>query len=264
MDISILNTTPLRRYIPNIIAEVDGEPSLSERLDPFIYSAKLWLEHYYLGTENFLSDAHNELAIKIVVAKAFASAIPSLDVVVTPTGFGIISTSEMAPASKERIERLIESLNSYVEANIAVLVDICCQYEQWRTSPLGEYFCSTLFRPSDIASLPANKKVSFEELQPQALQLEQFIANEYLGSSLMNQLRSDYHSGNGSHVIDLLRAAELSSISQNSRVPGHQKLYSIIYEVKQNPRYKLLWEADMGESFNRAAFKNDIKGGFYF
>lgn len=264
MDISILNTTPLRRYIPNIIAEVDGEPSLSERLDPFINTAKLWLEHYYLGPENFLSEAHNELAIKIVVAKAFASAIPSLDVVVTPTGFGIISTSEMAPASKERIERLIESLNSYVEANISVLVDICCQYELWRTSPLGAYFCSTLFRPCDIALLPADKPLSFEELQSQALQMEQSIAEEYLGRSLMGLLRDDYHSGNDCRTIALLRVAELSAISQGLPLPGPKKMLSILHELKQNPRYKEKWDLEMGKTFSNTGFKNDIKGGFYF
>lgn len=264
MDISALDITPLNWYIPNIIAEVDGEPSLSEKIRPFISSAKIWLERYCLGEEDFLSEEDNEIALKILIAKAFATAIPSLDVVITPTGFGIISTSEMAPASKERIERLIEALNAYVAENLAILVDICYSYEQWRISHRGEFFCSTLFRPCDIALLPADKPLSFEELQSQALQMEQSIAEEYLGRSLMGLLRDDFHSGNDCRAIALLRVAELSAISQGLPLPGPKKMLSIIHELKQNPRYKEKWDLEMGKTFSNTGFKNDIKGGFYF
>ena len=48
---------------------------------------------------------------------ANCTAIPSLDLVLTPNGFGIVNTTTIVPASKERIERLqlsIESLRDTV------------------------------------------------------------------------------------------------------------------------------------------------------
>lgn len=47
---------------------------------------------------------------RIVAFDAFRSAIPHLDIILTPNGFGIVNNSNIAPASKERVERLINSL----------------------------------------------------------------------------------------------------------------------------------------------------------
>ena len=50
------------------------------------------------------------LASQIVVSDAVRCAVPSLDIVLTPNGFGIDSNTNVAPTSKERIERLMASL----------------------------------------------------------------------------------------------------------------------------------------------------------
>lgn len=47
---------------------------------------------------------------RIVAFDAFRSAIPHLDIILTPNGFGIVNNSNIAPASKKRVERLINSL----------------------------------------------------------------------------------------------------------------------------------------------------------
>lgn len=97
MDTSVLDRETISRYIPNKLAEVDGEAPLSEKLDTYIASAKMWLENEFLGPEDFLSDSHNDLALKILVAKAFADAVPSLDLVVTPTGMAVIKSEDRPP-----------------------------------------------------------------------------------------------------------------------------------------------------------------------
>ena len=108
MNIDSLNIDTLQKYVPNVLSVAEGEPALFDKLQPYIESAKLMLEKDYLGSEDFLSEQHNELAIKIVVAEALANAVPSLDIIITPTGFGVVNTDNLAPASKERVERLIQ------------------------------------------------------------------------------------------------------------------------------------------------------------
>ena len=49
---------------------------------------------------------------RIVAFDAFRNAVPHLDLILTPNGFGIVNNSNIAPASKERVERLIASLLS--------------------------------------------------------------------------------------------------------------------------------------------------------
>ena len=49
---------------------------------------------------------------RIVAFDAIRSSIPHLDIILTSNGFGIVNNSNIAPASKERVERLIASLLS--------------------------------------------------------------------------------------------------------------------------------------------------------
>ena len=49
---------------------------------------------------------------RIVAFDAFRNTIPHLDLILTPNGFGIVNNYNIAPASKERVERLIASLLS--------------------------------------------------------------------------------------------------------------------------------------------------------
>ena len=63
--------------------------------------------------------------MRVVVTKAYADALPSLDIVVTPTGIGVVNTETIAPASKERVERLVKPLRDILHDNPTLLVDLC-------------------------------------------------------------------------------------------------------------------------------------------
>lgn len=62
------------------------------------------------------------LACQIAAYDAFHRAIPHLDVILTPNGFGIVSNSNIAPASKERVERLMASLLEHRSSRIKRIV----------------------------------------------------------------------------------------------------------------------------------------------
>lgn len=273
MNIDSLNDNTIRRYIPNILTEVEGEIPLADKLAPFIDSARLWLEREYLGQDDFLSEAHDELALKILVTKAFADAVPSLDLIITPTGFGIVNTDNMAPASKERAERLVASLRSYVDANLAALVDICRTYECWRSSERGRYFCSTFLSSlSDIAMVPSMKNDSYDLLRMCAGIVENAMAERYLGRELMATLRDKYNSGelpSAHRLISAIRSAIAGLLDMADGVlVAPMKLWHavrpILNELNYFPEYKTMWDGEMGELFHVPGFVNNIKGGFYF
>ena len=70
---------------------------------------------------------------RIVAFDAFRSAIPHLDIILTPNGFGIVNNSNIAPASKERVERLINSLldnrDNEIESRSAFVAQFCKCFE---------------------------------------------------------------------------------------------------------------------------------------
>lgn len=51
------------------------------------------------------------LLVRTLCLRAFASALPQLDLTMTPDGFAVASTDKIAPASKERVQRLALSLD---------------------------------------------------------------------------------------------------------------------------------------------------------
>lgn len=274
MQTDSLTNETLRKYIPNVLAEVEGEMPLAEKLTPFIDSARIWLETEYLGPDDFLSEAHNDYALRILVAKAVADAVPSLDLVVTPTGMAVVNTDTLAPASKERVERLIESLRERVRKGIPVLLDFCRTYEVWRSSERGRYFGTTFFNsPEDCSGSPALEKLSYEDLRQRAIVAERELADHYLGRQFMDKLRADYNARivSRSHpLVGVMLSAVMFLVAPpDGRVMTDQnRLWHaagpVLNELRFHPDYRKLWEEEMDDLFNARGFVNDIKGGFYF
>ena len=85
------------------------------------------------------------LSARAIVSDAFVHAIPSLDLVLTPNGFGIVSNQNVAPASSERVERLIQSLITNRDLAIDALLQLLLQNADWRATTQAQYFLATLF-----------------------------------------------------------------------------------------------------------------------
>ena len=125
----ITTDAQLRAHIPNIIASVKGETPFIERLSHFLDLAEDWVRTTFTSESTFnticgYTDS-NEIKIicsRLVVADALRRAIPSLDIVLTPNGFGVVSTQNLAPASKPRVDRLVVSMLSHRDDCIAAFL----------------------------------------------------------------------------------------------------------------------------------------------
>lgn len=103
-------------------------PSQKE-FEKFVPSLRDGGEEIYKGIEPYLQPAYwrlkNELKVELmnnkcapyfrraVYATAAYNALPTLDLVATPNGFGVVSNQNIAPASKERVATFRESLRQY-------------------------------------------------------------------------------------------------------------------------------------------------------
>lgn len=154
----------LRSHLPNIIASVKGETPLIERLALFLDLAEDWVRTTFTSDSTFnticgYTDANptKVLTARIVVADAMRRAIPSLDIVLTPNGFGIIYTSNIAPASKPRVDRLVGSMLTHRDDRIATLLPELPGASKPHFS--GQHFSLTLLSLTVSVSPPAT---SFE------------------------------------------------------------------------------------------------------
>ena len=125
----ITTDAQLRAHIPNIIASVKGETPLIERLSLFLDLAEDWVKTTFTSESTFNtiygytdSNPVKILTARLVVADALHRAIPSLDIVLTPNGFAVVNTSNLAPASKPRVDRLVGSMLAHRDDCIAALL----------------------------------------------------------------------------------------------------------------------------------------------
>ncbi len=268
MKIDSIDYDYIRKSIPNVILEVEGEIPLADKLAPWIRSAKDWIESEYIGPDDFLNEADNARAIYIVVMKAFADAVPSLDLVVTPTGFGVVSTDSVAPASKDRVNRLVESIRSQIDAEIDTLLEFCRQYPEWRSSERGKYFCATF-----LSSIRDCRKMvfdSYDQMRRQAMHVESLMEERYFGHNLITRLRDEYNSRKPYAYHDLaqqVRSAVLDVVYRSdATLENALWLYCrpIIEMIGRYPDYYDIWHDEMGSRFQPERFNNNIKGSYFF
>nr|DAY94273.1 MAG TPA: hypothetical protein [Caudoviricetes sp.] len=103
-----------------ITIAVDVTGKIYNKMSVYLSDAEEWIKGTLLGTPLYekIGDfpaSQLKQAELIVSLRAFIEAIPFLDLVLTPTGFGIVSTNAIAPASKERVDRLQQKAQNVLD-----------------------------------------------------------------------------------------------------------------------------------------------------
>ena len=274
----ITTDAQLRSHLPNIIASVKGETPFIERLALFLDLAEDWVKTTFTSESTFntisgYTDNNNIkiLCSRLVVAEALRRAIPSLDIVLTPNGFGVVSTNNLAPASKPRVDRLVSSMLSHRDDCIAALLPELVGASKWLTSSQASFFGSTLFPTLDIVDVvgtaTGSKWEKWLELRPQIYDLEVSLAEEWFSPELMTALRSENLRGSLTSkravAVEQIKAqlvAYLKGGSFNSR-----RLADIVNYIRLNENDFSEWhQSETAKLFAPPIFKNQKRSSGYF
>ena len=274
----ITTDAQLRAHIPNIIASVKGEIPFIERLSLFLDLAEDWVKTTFTSESTFnticgYTDSNNIkiLCSRLVVADALRRAIPSLDIVLTPNGFAVVNTSNLAPASKPRVDRLVGSMLSHRDDCIAALLPELVGASKWLTSSQADFFGATLFPDLNIVDAvggaTGSKWEKYLELRPQVIDIEASLAEEWLSPEMMSALRSENLRGDltekRSEIVRQVKAqvvGYLRSGSFNSR-----RLADIVNYIRLNPEFFSEWhQSETAKLFAPPLFRNKRKASGYF
>ena len=200
MQALIPDNDTLKKYVPNTLKEVAGETPLYDKIRYHLMQAEQWLTDTFVSSETMArirtySDSTPLLHYCriITAAEAMLHAIPQLDLILTPNGFGIVSNQNIAPASKERIERLLLSLEKLRDDALQIILTMLPDAHHWTASPQYEYFAATLFPNLDtIHQLGFSDHIwlRYQEIHAQLLTIEQRLETEYFSKPLMDTLRT--------------------------------------------------------------------------
>ena len=268
----------LRSHIPNIIASVKGETPFIERLALFLDLAEDWVKTTFTSESTFnticgYTDSNNIkiLCSRLVVADALRRAIPSLDIVLTPNGFAVVNTSNLAPASKPRVDRLVGSMLSHRDDCIAALLPELVGASKWLTSSQADFFGATLFPDlaivDSVGGCQGSKWDRYLELRPQVIDLEASVAEEWLSLELMSALRSENLRGDlpekRHEIVRQIKAQVVGYLrggSFNSR-----RLADIVNYIRLNPESFSEWHnSETAKLFAPPIFRNEKKASGYF
>lgn len=274
----ITTDAQLRSHLPNIIASVKGETPFIERLTHFLDLAEDWVRTTFTSETTFNticgytdSNPIKVLTARLVVADALRRAIPSLDIVLSPNGFAVVNTSNLAPASKPRVDRLIGSMLGHRDDCIAALLPGLVGASKWLTSSQADFFGATLFpdlRIVDaVGGATGSKWDRYLELRPQVIDLEASLAEEWLSPELMAALRSETLRGDlpvkRHEIVRQVKAQVVGYLrggSFNSR-----RLADIVNYIRLNAESFEEWhKSETANLFAPPVFRNEKKARGYF
>ena len=272
----------LRMLIPHVFATAEGEPTLFEILSPFIETAEQW------AIDTFVPDAiFDEIAEddgfgpnerlrfpleKLVACQAYMTAIPSLDLVLTPNGFGVVSNQNIVPASRERVDALMNSLESQRDSAIEALILRLSSRTDWQQSAQGIYFGATMFPLLNLCSRLAIREHiwdSYQQLHDRLIKIENVLADTYFSQEQMQVFRSQVITQYSTskpieeRVIRSLQAYELQLLTDIQVHP--QCYYDLVTIIRERPDDFPAWHTSpVADLFTPKIFQNKKNSSAYW
>lgn len=269
----------IRQNIPNVLATVEGEPTLIEKLTPFLEMGEKWLATTFTSEDIFDAIASEpespmyKLFVTIIANEGFRAAIPSLDLILTPNGFGIVSNTNVIPASRERVERLMTSLENNRDQALELLILHLAVYDGWQDTLQGRYFAATLFPFLGLCrrmGINEHYWEEYQQLRERLIKIENVLADTYFSQELMTTFRQ--HVLNRmrecnplqEHVIQSLHSLEIMLLAEKQCHP--QAFYDIVNIIREHPTEFPEWHAStIAELYSPTVFINKkSSGGYWF
>lgn len=270
MSLLITDDRELRSLLPNTFETVEGEASLFSKLEPSMRNSEQFLFNSICSLQDLTSQPEAlEFARQYVVRDAMAASAPMLDVVLTPNGYGIVSTTNIAPASKERVERLIRSLESGADTALLNLFQTLRLDKTWREGVFGSFFAMSLIPDlghtvSDLkdVALPSRMWPRYMQLRNLSLPAERYVADRYISPELMMRFRREVLEGAGGVMArNIVNIVMLEIEGQDI----HRLLMSTVDEIRNNPELYPEWQQSRTRLlFEPPTFQNQKHSSGYF
>lgn len=258
----IQDNTALVQFTPNVISPVEGEEDLFTKIQSFIQLTEAWFESRIATYEQLSALKNSEelltFARTAIASDAYRRAIPSLDVVLTANGFGIVSNQTIAPASRDRINALLDSLEALCDAAIEMLI---------LHAPDALLLRPSLFRGYEAVRLLGKSKHLLQELftyETQIASAENHFASHAISRDILEQLRGMRDKCPAPHYI-LLTMVQHAVISYIQGEDCRRYMKDMVDFIRKHPEDYPNWaDSQAAVHWQDHTYKNDkSKGGFW-
>lgn len=170
-----------------------------DSIQPAITEQTALVELNILGAEGMeqLEKQTDQLLLKVlkkyICIKAFLSVMRQLDLVLTPSGFGIVSTDKVSPASKQRVDALEGMLRTAERKQFGLLVWMLMGTDWGKTSQ-GEQCVPYIYGEYDFFKLSGNSAASYQDwaaFLPSVARADEIVRKQ-IGSDQMDAIMEDF------------------------------------------------------------------------
>lgn len=204
-------------------------------------------------------------AVKHVCLVAYLRAIPSLDLILTPNGFGVVSNQTKAPASKERVAALTKSIDRGAARSWLSLVNELRRWDGWATSVQAKHLIPCLRWPieavpdgsdnGDAVPRFSSLTVSHRMVHEDEIHVQWLISDEFY-DELLSAIRGDALTPEMSDAVSL--CCDFSRASFHSRARRYARISLISYldaHISAFPTYRksLAYEANHADQYKNKA-----------
>lgn len=261
----IENNAILMAYIPNVVTAVEGEEDLFTKMIPHLNTAERWFSRKVAQGIKVSSEEEpiQILCRTIVACEAFRLAVPSLNVILTANGFGIVSNSSVAPASKDRTDALCESLIELRDNAIEQLI--------FALDGVGTRFVGTVFQGFEaqrMQGITTHLFDKFWEQRNEIFHLQRVLADEAVSEAVMKDVVNATYidPAERTYSIDyLLSLLPGIIVKQLKGESARDDIKRVVEYIRTHPDVFPYWANDRAASFwQDRTYKNDKKSGGYW
>jgi len=274
----IVNTIEqIKAVISNIAAEVEFAD-----FESYIQSAESWIENSILGSTIYNSletgtepdQALIRLTTNTIVLKAYSIGIPFMDLIQTQNGFGVVSDKNRSPASKNRVERLIQHTDKRLDIEIEWLLNYLEDnsefHNDWKSSPAYSLLSDCLINTSRefkrLVKFEGNRN-EFLLLKPvlisqSTLFIAPAISQEYL-DELISKQNNNTLSADDEKVLPSIKQALACHIT-NRRDLSYSLLSNAAAIIENDPDAFPTYAASPEKIVNDdKGFANELENTFF-
>lgn len=186
-----------------VMSSISSTADVFDSMGDAIDKATEKLQNEVLGNGLSVQDIDgymNKWAVRFVCLEAFYESIPQLDLVLTSTGFGVVSNQNVAPASAERVNNLRKQVRDDADDALDALILLLTTVESWNSTEMARVWINSIFFTARdlqfFMGMPRAHRSNLDEMRQQITRAEEeirrLISNEAYEDLLDKLRRNDY------------------------------------------------------------------------
>lgn len=264
----------LSKVFVNEVVAVEGERSLFDKIALELEQSEHWLVDEVVGDMAAQIEDGTSLfkaCVTCVACDAMRRAIPSLDLILTPNGFGVVQNANVVPASKERVERLIESMQIRRDTALNTIIKMLMREKGWQDSEQRQWFAEGIFQLPEQSTMWCKRKdysddwEALKAMRLESLPILQRYRDLYISNAVMDRVQLALCSNKANDINDRCLGKRLISIvlREMNGTPFHHKyidpIVNYLREVDDD------WQSSsVAALYAEPVFQNSKKSPGYF